>query len=341
MKADSEKLYLLIRRFLEVHLPRRRGASVNTIRSYRTALAQFVDYMVDEAGVPATSLSLDDFTEEAISCFLDEVEKRGCSVSTRNQRLAALRSFLAFAAQEDVACMAVLARSHRVPKKKTVNKPVGYLTEGQLTALLEQPDPKSERGLRDLTILSMLYDTAARATELLNVSLGDLHLTLRCPYVVLFGKGSKVRSVPLMVRTISLLETYIATAHPYPSAEDPLFFTVAHGKRNRMSYECVAKMVAKYGRAAAESHPGFPERCHAHLLRHTRAMHLYQDGVPLSYVKEVLGHANINTTGIYASADLEMLRKVMEPLDMDLPTASPMPRWENEKERLMKLAGLM
>ena len=91
MKADSEKLYLLIRRFLEVHLPRRRGASVNTIRSYRTALAQFVDYMVDEAGVPATSLSLDDFTEEAISCFLDEVEKRGCSVSTRNQRLAALR----------------------------------------------------------------------------------------------------------------------------------------------------------------------------------------------------------------------------------------------------------
>ena len=77
------------------------------------------------------------------------------------------------------------------------------------------------------------------------------------------------------------------------------------------------------------------------LLRHTRAMHLYQDGVPLSYVKEVLGHSNINTTSIYASADLEMLRKVMEPLDMDLPTASPMPRWDNEKERLMKLAGLM
>lgn len=340
MKAGSERLYLLIRKFLEVHLPARRGASANTVRSYKAAIAQFVDHLTDGLGRRAEDLTFDDFGEGEIAGFLDSLEARGLTVSTRNQRLAAIRAFLSFAAQEDVSCMAVLAAAQRVPKKKTVNRVIGYLSEEQLSALLSQPDQGSWRGRRDLLILAMLYDTAARASELVGLRLGGIHLRGSCPYVVLHGKGNKARSVPLMSGTVDLLAAFIAEHHAESTAADPLVFTLAHGERRSMSYENVSKIVAKYGESAAAECPGFPQRLHAHMLRHTRAMHLFQDGVPLSYVKEILGHSNINTTSIYASADLEMLRKAMAPLDVDLPTTLSIPSSKDEKERLMRLAGL-
>ncbi|MBQ2681559.1 MAG: site-specific integrase [Eggerthellaceae bacterium] len=340
MNSKSEKLFLLIRKFLEIHLVVRRGSSNHTVRSYRTALAQYVDYVTDTRGIRAEALSFEEFTEELVGDFLTSLEERGCSVSTRNQRLAAIRSFLSFAAQEDISCMAALAQAQRVPKKKAANRVVDYLTEENLALLLAQPDPSTDRGLRDLVILSMLYDTAARAGELIGIGMSDLHLNVPCPYVVLHGKGNKVRSVPLMERTVAMLAEYFGRYHPEPLPSDPLFYTVIKGSKGRMSYENVAKTVAKYGKAAASASRQFPTRTHAHMLRHTRAMHLYQDGVPLSYIREVLGHSSLNTTIIYASSDVEMLRKVMAPLDIDTPTKVPLPEWENNKERLMKLAGL-
>ena len=340
MDRAAERFFLLVRKYLEVHLPHRRGVSPQTVRSYRQALSQYVDYLIDDEGVPVGKVSFDAVTEDSICGFLDKLESRGCSVSTRNQRLAALRAFLAFAAQEDVSCIAVLARAQRVPKKKASRLPVGYLGEEDLAALFEQPDASKPKGLRDLVILVMLYDTAARASELVGISLCDLHLNLRSPYAVLHGKGSKIRSVPLMDRTVELLGDYIARFHTGSSPTDPLFYTTIGGARKRMSYENVAKLVAKYGKQAKASHGAFPDHLHPHMLRHTRAMHLYQDGIPLSYVKEVLGHSNINTTSIYASSDVEMLRKAMAPLDIELPTASPVPSWQDDRERLMKMAGL-
>lgn len=339
MNREAEELFAAVRRFLEVYLPLQRGASPNTVRSYRTAIKQFVDYLIDDAGTRIDRLSFSSITMESLSGYLDSVEASGCSVATRNQRLAAIKSFLSYAAMEDVAQVAVLAQADRVPQKKSPRAPVEYLSEGQLESLLAQPDPSTRIGLRDLTMLVMLYDTAARICELLGVQLQDLRLGAH-PYVVLRGKGQKVRSVPLMDRTVGLVGRYMEEFHPEQIATSNLFYTVVGGKRKQMSYENASKMVAKYGTMAAAACEGFPVRLHAHTLRHTRSMHLYQDGVPLSYVKDLLGHSNINTTSIYASADLEMLRKAMAPLDKALDTFAPLPDWQAERERLMKLAGL-
>ena len=340
MKAGAEQMYLLIRKFLQIHLPVRRGSSPNTVRSYRASITQLIDYLTDVRGMRAEDIGFDDLTEESIAGFLDHLEEKGCSVSTRNQRLASIRAFLSFAAQEDIACMAVLARAQRVPKKKTVNRVVGYLTEEQLAVLLRQPDQSKPKGRRDTLLLSLMYDTAARASEIVGLTLKDLHLSSPCPYVVLRGKGGKVRSVPLMQATVDHVRSHISEFHGGSLPDAPLVFTTIHGIRCAMSYENVSKLVARYGAAAKEECPGFPDHLHAHMLRHTRALHLYQDGLPLSYVKEVLGHSNINTTGIYATADVGMLRKAMEPLDIELPTAAAVPSWKSEKERLMGLAGL-
>lgn len=339
MRSEAESLFSMIRRFLEVWLPLQRGASPATVRSYRTALRQFVGHLADGCGGRLDHVSFSSVTEESLSSYLDSLEERGCGVSTRNQRLAAIRSFLSYAALEDVALVAVLAEAQRTPVKKGITKKVEYLNEDQLKALFGQPDPSVPKGLRDLAILVALYDTAARARELLGIKLGDLRLGTH-PYVVLHGKGQKLRSVPLMGRTVELLERYMREFHEDRIANESLFYTVIGGRRKEMSYENVSKMVAKYGRMAASASDGFPDRLHAHTLRHTRAMHLYQDGVPLSYVKDVLGHSNINTTSIYASADLEMLRRAMAPLDRPLETFAPLPDWHEENEKLMRLAGL-
>lgn len=140
---------------------------------------------------------------------------------------------------------------------------------------------------------------------------------------------------------MELNDRYMRLYHPSRVATATLFYTVIGGEQRPMSYENASKMVAKYGALAATTCDGFPSRLHAHTLRHTRSMHLYQDGVPLSYIKDLLGHSSINTTSIYASADLDMLRKAMAPLDKPLETFAPLPDWAGEKERLMKLAGLL
>lgn len=339
MNRDAEALFVTIRRFLETYLPLQRGASPNTVRSYRAALKQYVDHLVDVEGIRVDRLSFSSITEGSLTSYLDSVESSGCSVSTRNQRLAAIRSFLAYAATEDVANLAVLAKAGRVPKKKAPSAPVEYLQQAQLEALFAQPDTSTRIGLRDLTMLVMLYDTAARIRELLGIRIQDLHLGSH-PYVVLHGKGQKARSVPLMGRTVELNDHYMREYHPTRIATSALFYTVIGGERRRMSYENASKMVAKYGALAAKDCDGFPARLHAHTLRHTRSMHLYQDGVPLSYIKDLLGHSNINTTSIYASADLQMLREAMSPLDKPLETFAPLPDWEGEREKLMRLAGL-
>lgn len=339
MNRDAEAFFSCIRRFLEIYLPLQKGASPHTVRSYRIALRQLVDYMVDDAGIRADRIAFSAVTKEVVSGYLDSVERSGCSAATRNQRLAAIRSFLAYASAEDIAVVAVLAQIQRIPKKKEPRAPVEYLGEEDLGILFAQPDPATEKGLRDLTMLVTLYDTAARIHELLGIRLQDIHLGAH-PYVVLRGKGDKTRSVPLMSRTVDLIVRYMREFHPDRAATDSLFYTIIGGRRKEMSYENAAKMVAGYGRMARAESNSFPERLHAHTLRHTRAMHLYQDGVPLSYVKDVLGHSNINTTSIYASADLEMLRSAMASLDRPLETFAPLPDWTAEKNKLMKLAGL-
>lgn len=340
MSPGAEALFASIRRFLTSYLPLQRGASPHTVRSYRTALRQLVDHLAGEGGGGIGALSFGSITEGAVASYLDAVERSGASVSTRNQRLAAIRSFLAYAAAEDVAVVAVLARVQRIPRKAGPSGPVEYLGEAELAALLAQPDPSTRRGLRDLTMLVVLYDTAARIREALGLRLGDLHLGPH-PYAVLHGKGGKARSVPLMARTAALLGRYMREFHPERDPAEALFYTVVGGRRKGMSYENAAKAIARYGEMARAACPAFPERLHAHMLRHTRAMHLYQDGVPLSYVKDVLGHANINTTSIYASSDLKMLREAMEPLSRPLETFAPLPDWRTERERLMRLAGLL
>jgi site-specific recombinase XerD len=311
---DNGSLFGLIHKYLKVYLPKQRKVSPNTIRSYRGALELLVDFTKDRRKVPLKDVTFEMLTSETIAEFLDFLEdERGCSVATRNNRLAAIRAFLKYAADVDVSAVAFLKEIKKVPVKKLdCIDAIAYMSETAVTALITEPDAATPKGLRDRFFMVLLYDTGARMQEMLDIKLRDFRYG-KTPTITLHGKGGKVRTVPIMKKTVEHLHLYLSVFHQNANANDrPLFFSVIHGQINPLSDDCVRKFLRKHGIAARERCLEVPEKVHAHLFRHSRAMHLYQHGMDLTLISQWLGHADLETTLVYAHADTEHKRCAIE-----------------------------
>lgn len=334
-----------VRRFLLDFLPKQRCLSENTILSYRQTLNLFVAYMRDEMGMGAANLTFSRIDRDAILGFLSWLENaRGCSPSTRNQRLMALRSFLEFAGQIDCTQTALYLSACNIPSKESHGRIVEFLTEPALTALLQQPDPSKQKDLRNLVFMILMYDTAARCSELLDMKICDLRLNEKHPIAYLHGKGRKIRTVPLLNKTVQHYRQYLNKFHPGEDdhSEALLFYTVIHGAQQKMSPDTVAAFFVKYGKTAKAACPEVPEHIHPHMIRHTRAMHLYQSGMPMVLLSQYLGHAQVETTMIYAHADTEMKRSAIQKVDAVRKTnLAPDEIWPDNEEMILKLSGLI
>lgn len=200
-----------------------------------------------------------------------------------------------------------------------------------LSLLLSQPDASTRQGLRDLTLLALLYDSGARVQELVDLRLKDVRLT-HPPMVILTGKGRKVRQVPLMKDTCKLLDRYIRSFHSDSQSQMiPLFY---NAKKQALSRYGVTYILKKY---AAKASPVLePQNISPHVLRHTKAMHLLRAGVNMIYIRDFLGHADISTTEVYARIDAEMKRKVFEEKVPNYTPNTTMP-WEEDEDLLQWL----
>lgn len=158
----------------------------------------------------------------------------------------------------------------------------------------------------------LLYDTGARNREILDLRCRDIVTDKNSPYIILHGKGKKIRTVPIMKETLEHLNSYCKRFHPVPNESDFLFYTVIHSKHCQMSDDNVARFIKKYSTLAKQESNEVPEKVTPHMFRHSRALHLYRKGLPLPLISEWLGHANIETTLIYAYADTEMKRAAIE-----------------------------
>ena len=339
-------LYDHIRRYLTLYMPKQRNVSEHTIRSYGNALEQLVDFIKNTNRIELADITFDMLNSEMIAAYLDYTEtQRGCSVSTRNQRRAAIRAFVKHAADIDVTAVVFAKELKKVPTKKSdKNEPVGYMSMKAVTAVIEQPDVTKPNGLRDRFFLVLMYDTGARIDEMIHIELCDLHLSLKSK-ITLHGKGGKDRTIPLMDITVKHLRKHLQEFHPdYPCGNAPLFYAEAHGQKNPLSPSCIRKFLAGYGESARKTCSEVPDSVHAHLWRHSRAMHLYQEGMDLTLVSQWLGHANLETTLIYAHADTEHKRKAIAAAT---PQDSPLGKRLNPKrftvsddETLKRLTGM-
>ncbi|NLU25305.1 MAG: site-specific integrase [Clostridiales bacterium] len=334
-----------IRSFLLEYLPNQRCFSENTVRSYRQALNLLILYLRTKQRLSIKQIRFDAMNREVILNFLDWLENdRHCGANTRNQRLMVLRSFFDYAGELDCTQIALSVTVQNIPIKAPQSKVVEYLPETALEVLLKQPDPTKRTGLRNLFFMVLMYDTAARCGELLGMKVRDLRIKVQHPIAYLHGKGSKTRTVPLLTGTVQHCERYLRTFHTNEPAdsEKPLFYTVIHGIQQPMSADTVALFLKKYGDLACRACPEVPPHIHAHMLRHTRAMHLYHQGMPMMLLSEYLGHASEETTKVYAYADTEMKRAAIDKADIVRGNAPPpVPVWINDDEMILKLSGLI
>lgn len=303
---------VLLTRYLGQYLPAQRNVSRQTIQSYRDTFKLLLRFCQAQYGWSPEHMTLAQIDRPCIESFLDWIETvRHCSVTTRNQRLATLRSFFHWVSYEAPEHLAATQRVLGIAWKKTGQPEMAYLTVNAVQTLLAQPDRTTPSGRRDATLLALLYDTGARVQELVDLRVRDVRM--ESPAVVtLTGKGRKERSVPLMTATADLVTAYLEERHlPRPECMDhPLFY---NRQRHALTRWGVTYVLQKYvTRAEVHAPAAFPEAVSPHLLRHSKAMHLLQAGVNLIYIRDLLGHSDVTTTEIYARADAEMKRRALE-----------------------------
>lgn len=302
-------LFFLITDFFMTHLANERRASRHTVVAYRDAFRMLLPFAARLHGRAVNRLCFTDLSVEVILQFLNYLENnRRNTARSRNARLAALHSFFRFAMSREPALASSCQRMLAIPFKKTTRRTLGYLTEEEIKSLLDHVDRNTVNGERDYVLLALLYDTGARVQELLNLKPSDFRLE-RPAFVRITGKGRKERICPLLPQTARLVGRFIAEQRP--AADDSPCFVNRYGRA--LSRHGVRYLLRKHLSVASQKTPGMNRPgISPHTLRHTKAMHLLQAGLPLVTIKDILGHADIKSTEIYVETDLEMRREALE-----------------------------
>ena len=336
MKSTNFAKYLT--EFLSVYLPKQKNVSKNTTHSYRDTFKLLINYCREIKNIAADQIILDDLSKELLIDFLEWLEtNRKCSIATRNQRLAAIHSFFRYVQGEEPAGIFNYQQIASIPIKKAKKTIVEYLTPEVVKILLEQPDKHTAKGRRNLTLISLLYDSGARVQELIDLKVCDV--ILQDPAIIMLtGKGNKIRRVPITKNTALLLQKYILENGLDKSwkNEYPLFI---NNQYHKLTKEGIAHIISKYVTAARKISPLIPKKIKVHMFRHTKAMHLLQAGVNLIYIRDFLGHVDLKTTEIYARADDDTKRKAIEKVYPDL-IDSNLPDWNKDQTLLSWLSEL-
>ena len=298
--------------FISRYLPNEKGASANTIAAYRDTFVLLLNFTEKEKHVKIEKLTLDKITKETILEFLDWIQReRKCSNATRNSRLAAIHSFYRYLQYESMDYLHECQKILSVRFKKTKRESMTYLTIEGIKLLLQQPDTTTSRGRRDLTLLSLMYDTGARVQETIDLTASMLRLN-KPPTIKIVGKGNKARLVPMLDAQTEHLKNYLKENRlnePFANMY-PLFF---NSRKQKLTRAGINYIVQKYVKTARkENEMIIPENISCHSLRHSKAMHLLQAGVNLVYIRDILGHVSIQTTEIYARADSKQKREALE-----------------------------
>lgn len=333
-KTNKNEFSYYLTQFFVEFLSNQKNVSQNTIKSYRDTFKSLFIYWNKYKKIKISKISFEDFTKDNIIDFLDYLEKeKNNSISTRNQRLAAIHAFCRYAQIEEPIYMNIFQKIIEIPFKKAIKKEIGYLTPDAIELLLKQPNLNQKHGLRDLLILSLLYDTGARIQEIIDIKIKDIRLD-KPSIIILHGKGNKIRQVPIMSNTKNILKEYIKKLQKNNNQ-----FLFESSPNKQFTRKGICYIIDKYVYEARKTSNIIPEKVHPHMFRHTKAMHLLQSGVNLIYIRDFLGHVDIETTEIYAKYDTETKRKAIENVYPEL-VPSNLPNWTNDNDLLQWLNNL-
>jgi len=331
--AHVTDLARLLQAFVCQHLIEQRAASRQTVSAYRDTFRLLLRFAEAHCGKSVAELALADLDAALVLAFLDDLEtQRHNTARTRNARLAAIRAFVHYAGLQEPAALPKIQQILAIPAKRFDRPLVGFLSRGEIEAILAAPDGRTWNGQRDRALLTVLYNTGARVSEIITVRRGDVACE-RCQAIHLHGKGRKERVVPLWRRATQLIRDWLPRIGPEP--QQPLF---PNRRDQAMTRSGVTSRLDRAVRAATAQCPSLASKqVSPHWIRHTTAMHLLQAGVDLTVIALWLGHEGVATTHQYVEADLRMKERVLAALQ---PPAVGNPRFVPSPTLLAFLDGL-
>jgi site-specific recombinase XerD len=312
---EDNKLFPYLGDYLNEYLPLQRNLSRETIDTYRVALLMFLGHLSKSTGKRMDFLGFDDIGKDSVTAFATQCfNGKGLSPKTVNLYVGVVRAFIYYASTRSPMLNATLNELKLVPKKKVPqDETVKYFSKTALKAILASANPALGRNShRDQVAMIVLYDTGCRNSELTEIKLGDVILDAEEPYILIHGKGGKQRMAPI-TESAKHLEVYIRRFHKDSLPNNHLFYRKdSSGNHRKLSKYAIIRLVKKHADIARKTCPEIPENVHPHSFRHSRAMHLLDDGASMTEIAHILGHNSTLTTQIYAKASLKMRRDAIE-----------------------------
>lgn len=295
------KFLELLDSFITNYMPCSVGASANTVTSYKYAFRLLLEFMYSKKGIPADKITFEKLDFDTMTEFLDWIEKeRGCSASTKNQRLSAIISFSEYAQNRNFDAASVFRSGViKIPMKKAQKKQRAVLSVQEVSILLRLPDDSKKIGLRDKVLLSLMYASGARAQEICDLTVGNIQFNMKGVTLNIKGKGGKSRRIGIPDNGAKMLQKYISYRRLGSNPDKHVFSSQTH---EHMTISCIEGVFKKYVRQAKVENPTlFREDSYPpHSMRHSTASHMLEAGVPIVVIKNFLGHASLQTTQIYA-----------------------------------------
>ena len=315
-----------ISQYLNVYCLKQASKSINTIESYRDNFTIFRRFILDIKKKKIKQFYMDDCTKDLILEYVEYLREGNRKNSTINHHVSAIKGYLFYVADINIEYQSLALAVSHIPsfRKPTTDKEC--LDNTALKLIFEAPK-KNKIGIRNITIMVLLYETAMRVSEIINLKISDLHLNVKEPYCLVHGKGDKERIIGLSNTAIDHINNQINLYHKHNECEY-LFYTSIKGINNKLSTSTIETFLQKYADQIRLEYNNIPKRVYPHMFRRSRATHLYQDGIPLELISRMLGHSQIDTTKIYAKPSIEMLRKAVENDD----EANITPEWDDEDE---------
>ena len=338
---EACKIARHIGEWLNEYAPSQQSSSNHTIKSYAQAISLFIGFLEIEKKITPSDLCPECFCRAYIEEWLTWlVKKRRSSPETCNNRLAAIRAFLKYLGSRDVTLLFLVQDASQISRRKTLRKKISGMSKAAMQALLAEPDIATRTGRRDLVLLIVMYNTAARIDEILSLKMEHLRLEAEKPHVTVIGKGRKIRTLYLLPKAVMHLKKYILDFHKEkPNPESYVFYSRNMGVTGKMSQAAVNKQLRKYAASAQATCIEVPLHLHAHQIRHAKASHWLEDGMNIVQISFLLGHSNIQTTMAYLDITTEQEAKALATLE-DEGKRDVSKKWKADVNSLAAFCGV-
>ncbi|MFI3306935.1 MAG: tyrosine-type recombinase/integrase [Mycoplasmatota bacterium] len=315
IKNESVLFTKYITEYLQNHIYKHKHISSHTAKSHKLSLKLYLEFL-EENKVTIKTIKFDSFNYKNLNNWLDWLEKsRDNKPQTINLRLSSIRVFLEFLSYKNIELSYLYNSSFQVKKRKQLKRKIVGMSKNGIKALFNEIDQNTKTGLRDFTLLVLMYNTAARIDEILSIKLSDLYLDCDKPCVSIIGKGNKLRTLFLLPKTVEILRKYMTIFFNETKPDSLLFYSKTKGYSFKLTQPAIDKQIKKWAALANPKCSDVPCSLHAHQLRHAAATHWLEEGINIVQISYLLGHENLETTMVYLEITTEQKAIALSSID--------------------------